>query len=236
MALEDLTGTKYINSLNASNPVTGDKRYEGDDHLRGVKNVLLTSFPNVDAEVTATPAEFNVLVGETSLPGGFASGTEMVFYTASAPTGWTQDTTTTNLDGSTIRVTTATGGGAVSGTDDLASPPDPSHTHTDTLYDGGYLLTGSYIPAHWHYMFESTDSTDSTPNVTSITELYQRNNSSNNYRYDMDTNNTTGASIGRTSSSGSGGTHTHTLSGSVTSETLTAFAPKHVQVILCSKD
>ena len=48
MALEDLTGTKYIDDLVATNPAAGDNVSEGDDHIRGIKNVLKTTFPNID--------------------------------------------------------------------------------------------------------------------------------------------------------------------------------------------
>lgn len=48
MALEDLTGNKYIDDLVATNPVGAtDPRSEGDDHIRGVKNVLLKTFPDI---------------------------------------------------------------------------------------------------------------------------------------------------------------------------------------------
>ena len=47
MALEDLTGTKYIDDLVATNPAAGDNVSEGDDHIRGIKNVLKTTFPNI---------------------------------------------------------------------------------------------------------------------------------------------------------------------------------------------
>lgn len=66
MALEDLTGTKYIDDLNSSNPASGDVRSEGDDHLRGIKNVLKTTFPSITGPVTATQAELNILDGVTS--------------------------------------------------------------------------------------------------------------------------------------------------------------------------
>ena len=66
MALEDLTGTKYLDDLNASNPVAGDNVSEGDDHIRGIKNVLKLTFPNVDAAVNATPTELNYVDGVTS--------------------------------------------------------------------------------------------------------------------------------------------------------------------------
>ena len=66
MALEDLTGTKYLDDLNSSNPAAGDDVSEGDDHIRGIKNVLKTTFPNIDAAVNATPTELNYVDGVTS--------------------------------------------------------------------------------------------------------------------------------------------------------------------------
>jgi len=45
MALEDLTGpSKYLSALVATNPTPDDFRDEGDDHIRGIKNVLLNTF------------------------------------------------------------------------------------------------------------------------------------------------------------------------------------------------
>lgn len=66
MALEDLTGTKYIDSLNSSNPTATDGVSEGDDHLRGIKNVLKLSFPAVSGAVTSTHTELNILDGVTA--------------------------------------------------------------------------------------------------------------------------------------------------------------------------
>jgi len=66
MALEDLTGTKYLDDLNASNPAAGDNVSEGDDHIRGIKNVLKLTFPNIDAACNATPTELNYVDGVTS--------------------------------------------------------------------------------------------------------------------------------------------------------------------------
>ena len=56
MALE--TGT-YINSLNAANPAATDALSQADEHLRLIKATVKATFPNVDAAVTATPAELN---------------------------------------------------------------------------------------------------------------------------------------------------------------------------------
>jgi len=66
MALEDLTGTKYLDDLNSSNPAAGDNVSEGDDHIRGIKNVLKLTFPNIDAAVNATPTELNLIDGGTA--------------------------------------------------------------------------------------------------------------------------------------------------------------------------
>jgi hypothetical protein len=63
MALEDLTGSdKFITDLVPANPAGGDDRREGDNHIRGIKNVLINTFPNVDGQVTLTTAQFNALV------------------------------------------------------------------------------------------------------------------------------------------------------------------------------
>jgi len=66
MALEDLTGTKYIDDLNSSNPAAGDNVSEGDDHIRGIKNVLKLTFPNIDGAISASDTELNYVDGVTS--------------------------------------------------------------------------------------------------------------------------------------------------------------------------
>ena len=63
MGLE--TGT-YISALNASNPVVGDNKTEGDDHLRLIKATLLATFPNIAGAVTPTHTELNYVDGVTS--------------------------------------------------------------------------------------------------------------------------------------------------------------------------
>jgi len=67
MGLESFS---YITSLNASNPVHAtDPVSQGDDHLRGVKSVLLSSFPQVAGAVTVSHTEFNNLDGVTGKTG-----------------------------------------------------------------------------------------------------------------------------------------------------------------------
>lgn len=61
MGLE--TGT-YIDSLNASNPVGAtDPKSQGDDHIRLIKSTIKATFPNLDAAMTATEDDLNILAG-----------------------------------------------------------------------------------------------------------------------------------------------------------------------------
>ena len=62
-----IESASYISQLDPANPTAGDPKSEGDDHLRRVKSVLKTQFPNFGAAaVTASVTEVNYLVGVTS--------------------------------------------------------------------------------------------------------------------------------------------------------------------------
>lgn len=56
MALEIAT---YITELNTANPAAGDLVAQGDDHVRLLKNVLQSSFPNVNSAIVLTSAQIN---------------------------------------------------------------------------------------------------------------------------------------------------------------------------------
>src|SRR5574343_660075 len=68
MALE--SSFNYISDLNVDNPASGDAPSAGDDHLRGIKKVLKTTFTGgstgLSGAVTATHTELNYCVGLTS--------------------------------------------------------------------------------------------------------------------------------------------------------------------------
>lgn len=64
MGLETAT---YITDLVSNNPLGTDSKAQGDNHIRLLKNVLKTQFPNLGSEaVTPTAAELNKLGGVTS--------------------------------------------------------------------------------------------------------------------------------------------------------------------------
>lgn len=66
MALE--SGT-FINSLNASNPASTDGLGQADDHIRLLKSTIKSTFPNIDAAVTATEDNLNLLTSFSSASG-----------------------------------------------------------------------------------------------------------------------------------------------------------------------
>ena len=69
----------YISQLSTSNPAAGDNISEGDDHIRLIKTVLQTQFPNLStAAVNPTAAQMNKL--------GFETGTVMMYASNSIPT------------------------------------------------------------------------------------------------------------------------------------------------------
>ena len=170
----------------------------------------------------------------------FPGGTKMVFVQASAPTGWTQDTTNNDKG---LRVVSGSGGGA-GGTHAFSSPPSTSHTHTGashthstpnhshshTLSAGAHTLSTSQMPSHTH-----SGTTRSSDRGWTIAM---------DYVYFA-----TGTSTG---ASGGGGSHSHSLAGSISSGGAstsgaggtgatgsagpTAFAPQYVDVIVCTKD
>lgn len=58
MALETFN---YLDSLVATNPTVSDGVVNGDDHIRGIKSTLLSTFPNLTGAVTGTQTQLNVV-------------------------------------------------------------------------------------------------------------------------------------------------------------------------------
>jgi hypothetical protein len=69
----------YISQLNTAYPAAGDNISEGDDHLRLIKSVLKTQFPNLSTTaVNPTAAQFN--------KHGFEVGSVLMYASNSIPT------------------------------------------------------------------------------------------------------------------------------------------------------
>ena len=82
MTVESAT---YINTLNATYPVSGDQRNEGDNHLRLIKSAVKATFPNITGAVNATHTELNQLAGATALT--TATAGQLVLMSATTISG-----------------------------------------------------------------------------------------------------------------------------------------------------
>src|SRR6056300_428539 len=133
-----------------------------------VKDTLnVTNTVNVAGNVTISS---NGVVDATSFTGNgagltgvdpFESGTKMVFYQASSPTGWTQDTASA-LSNTVMSVVTGTGGGTGGTTSYFASflatadktgaQPAAPVTGSVSGTVAAHTLSTPEIPAHNHYV------------------------------------------------------------------------------------
>lgn len=86
-----LENAQYIAELNPAWPLGSDPVNTSDDHHRNTKRATQQSFPNIDAEVTATAADLNTLTGaaSTGSPYGLNPvGTRIEGYWTTAPNGY----------------------------------------------------------------------------------------------------------------------------------------------------
>lgn len=136
-----------------STPLGSESILNGDNRIRELKTDIQTAlrgnasdgteakFPGSD---TANPVyRYRGLKGNTAArpAAGIVSGTNMVFYQASAPTGWTA----VAVNDKFLRVVTSGGtGGSTGGT--MAASTSLAHTHTT----GDFTLTIAEMPAHSH--------------------------------------------------------------------------------------
>ena len=99
----------YISQLDASLPASGDPKSEGDNHLRLVKDVLKTQFPNFGTTaVNATAAELNHVDGVTAPIQGQLDALTL----AKADKAGATYTGTHDFTGATLQAATATAGDA----------------------------------------------------------------------------------------------------------------------------
>lgn len=82
MGLETPT---YISDLVITNPTSGDPKTQGDDHFRGFKSAVKTTFPNVTGAVNPTHTQLNYLASATGTTGTTSSN--VVFSASPTFTG-----------------------------------------------------------------------------------------------------------------------------------------------------
>ena len=200
--------------------------------FKGVGNVAGNVTVRANGQIVASSFTGNgsSLTGVSTLP----QNTQMVFLQASAPTGWTQNTTAA-LNKSTLRIITS-GTAGTGGSDDF-----------DTVFTSSKATSGSGsvdISPLTVSGGSASDVTLSTPQIPSHTHPYLRGGGSGG----NNTQSTNIAKVAGTSSNstGGGGSHSHpitgagSVSGDVTAPSVALSVPgmdvKHSNVIVCSKD
>ena len=212
--------TEFSNIETAVNTKADTSAMTAADDLKA--NISSPTFTGVPAAPTATSGTNTTQLATTAyvlaaIPppvASFPSGTVMVFHQTAAPTGWTKSTTHNDK---ALRVVSGNGGGN-GGTHDLSSPPSLAHSHGNNLSAAAHTLSTSQMPSHSHQKPAPAAYLDPWLSVTSGGHLNH------------------GSSKNATDSTGGGGSHSHSMSGSVSSETPTSFAPKYIDVIICAKD
>lgn len=152
MALESAT---YINQLVASNPSGADPKGQGDDHLRLIKSVLKSTFPNVNDVVNATPEQLNKLTDPSLF---FVRGMIQMWYgnLNAIPTGWRL---CDGLGGTPdLRNRFVVGAGA----DYIVGQVGGNAIHSHNITVGYHTLTESEMPIHNHSLPAGTNDTVGT--------------------------------------------------------------------------
>jgi microcystin-dependent protein len=197
MALESAT---HIADLNAANPLSTDTVSQADDHLRLIKQVLKTTFPNLNAPVTSTPAQLNnpVPLGVIVMWSGAVNA---------VPAGWALCNGTNGTPDLRDRFVVGAGStyavGAIGGanTVTLTSGQMPSHTHSVTGATGSagehtHTITD---PGHAHgYVTDTSGASGSTGTGATVLSNATTDTA------------TTGITVNLA------GAHTHTFSGTTT--------------------
>lgn len=215
------------------------------------------SLPTGTTAVTQTAGTNNTTIATTAFVIGqqFPSGTRMLFQQTSAPTGWTKDVSQNDKALRIVSGSVTTGGttafstvfasrtpaGTVGNT--IATGSISSTTSTGTV--GSTALDVTQIPSHQHLVTTKASGSATLSNTSTVD--YTANYSTNN-NYIL-TGNPNPADSGLSSATGSGATHTHSLTMNSHSHTLTMdthnhtftgtaldFAVQYVDVIIAQKD
>ena len=173
MAIESAS---FISDLNSSNPPGSDPVGQADDHIRLLKSVLKSTFPNLTGAVTATQAQLNgalVPTGSILLWSG---------STSSVPTGWAlcNGQTVARSDGAgnittpdlTNKFVVCAGTSYSVGSTGGAT----SNTPTITLTNQAVTLTEAQVPAHAHTITITDPGHNHTINDPGHAHSYDRSN------------------------------------------------------------
>ena len=151
--------------------------------------------------------------------GNFPSGTQLLFYQANAPTGWTK---VTGIGDRTVKIVEDTTGGTLAGslkfTDVFKSLNTNSVSTSGTI--GNTVLSENNLASHSHTVKGLRESTDSSSGYVAMAT------------YDGYTSTSTNAIV---NSGGKNWGHSHSFSGSSHSHSVN-LSVKYINVIVCRKD
>lgn len=247
MPLENLVGNVYIDDLNPNWPAGTDLPDAGDDHIRGLKQVLVKSFPAITGPVTLTQDEIN--------RGSVPSNSICAFYQGAAPPGWSRVSGILNTFAIRIIPSASVGGGS-GGTDDpVLNDKVPSHDHSfagtsgiESADHSHYVSgnTGGQSASHSHSVSDPGHShSDSLAGITNGVQMVGGNGF---VGFSGQTGSAlTGISIGSedtththafgAQSGGRSAAHSHTVSGTTGANAPAAnWVPRYLDMILCVRD
>lgn len=214
MGLEAVTG---IWDLVAANPLSTDKRRQGDDHIRNIKTALLNTFPNILGAVTATHTQLNT-AGAQFARALFVNEVRMYYGDpVNLPSGWHVCDGTNGTPDMRNLVPVGAGStyslGATMGATTPTTSSSGGHTPAGTI--GGTALTEANLPSHRHLTVTAGEgSTEIASSSESIAAYNDSIGGDTQYRLRQLSGEPT---VGRTSAVGSGTTHTHTFTGDAVS-------------------
>ena len=137
----------YISDLISDWPEGTDYPSDGDDHIRGIKNVLKLTFPLLDGPVNLTPDQLNYAAV-------FPKDTTCLFYQPTPPAGWIRVNPTT---GTRMLIITSAEAGKEGGGPDAPELNNKVASHTHPVSG----TSNANNRSHQHYM----DFGSGNPNV-----------------------------------------------------------------------
>lgn len=230
-----LETASFINQLQPANPSGADRLQQGDDHIRLLKQVLKSTFPNLTGAMTLTQATLNALPSQI-VPAGVIT----LWYgeDEDCPAGWAicNGQTVPRSSGSgtimtpDLRGRVAVGvsdsfpygstGGAASRTLTTEAAGEHAHTGTATAagehsHDGetgSTALALAQIPSHTHRMAAAV-AVDTELNLgPDQTVAWRTTSSPGESEYALRASGSSEATLGKTGSTGSSEGHKHAIS------------------------
>lgn len=227
MGLEVAT---YINELNVNWPVPTDKIREGDDHLRVIKTALVNSFPNIGGAVELSHTALNLIPDMvTELRKHLCPRGGIMLWSGSTgtiPSGWVLCDGANGTPDLRGRFVIGAGGDyAVGATGGAASANTSSTSISLTIQ--GTALTAAQMPSHEHFVAAFVSNTNTILSSSNYLGTHSDDGvTSGNSEYILRSAGTTPpATVGRTSATGGGATHTHSVTQTPHSHTVNTLPP-----------